>query len=73
MFRKRLIKWPEKILSSKAFIKYLNDKDDIYENIDEHSPNLKHNTLILFDDMIADMLSNKKRQPIVTQLFTREN
>ena len=73
MFRKRLIKWPEKILSSKAFIKYSNDKDDIYENIDEHSPNLKHNTLILFDDMIADMLSNKKRQPIVTQLFTREN
>ena len=73
MFRKRLIKWPEKILSSKAFIKYSNDKDDIYENIDEHSPNLKHNALILFDDMIADMLSNKKRQPIVTQLFTREN
>ena len=45
---------------SKAFIEYLNDVDDIYKNIEEHNPNKKHKILIVFDDMNADMLSNKK-------------
>ena len=34
--------------------------DDIYENFEEYHPYKKCNTLILFDDMIADMISNKK-------------
>ena len=34
--------------------------DDIYKNIEEHNPNKKHKILIVFDDMNADMLSNKK-------------
>ena len=34
--------------------------DDIYENIGEYNPNKKRKILIVFDDMIADMLSNKK-------------
>ena len=34
--------------------------DDIYKNIEEHNPNKKPETLIVFDDMIADRLSNKK-------------
>ena len=33
--------------------------DDIYKNIVEHNPNKKYKILIVFDDMIADMLSNK--------------
>ena len=33
--------------------------DDIYENIEEYIPNKKQETLIVFDDMIADMLSDK--------------
>ena len=45
---------------SKAFIKYLNDIEDIYENIEEYIPNKKQKILIVFDDMIADMLGNKK-------------
>ena len=45
---------------SKAFIEYLNYVDDIYKNIEEHNPNKKHKILIVFDDMNADMLSNKK-------------
>ena len=45
---------------SKAFIEYSNDMDDIYKNIEEYNPNKKRKILILFDDMIADMLSNKK-------------
>ena len=46
--------------------------DDIYKNIEEHNPNTKRKILILFDDMIADMLSNKKRNPIVPEFFIRE-
>ena len=45
---------------SKIFIEYSNDMDDIYKNIAEYNPNKKQKILILFDDMIADMLSNKK-------------
>ena len=56
---------------SKASIKYSNDMDDIYKNIKEYNPNRKRKILIVFDDMISDMLSNKKLNPIVTELFIR--
>ena len=55
----------------KAFIKYSTDMDDIYKDIEEHNPNKKRQILIVFDDMIADMLSNEKLNPIVTELFIR--
>ena len=42
---------------------------DIYENIDEYNPIKKRKILIAFDDMIDWMLSNKKIQSIVTDLF----
>ena len=46
--------------------------DYIYnENIEEYNPNKKCETIIAFDDMIADMLSNKKLNSIVTELFIR--
>ena len=38
--------------------------DDIYKSIEEYNPNKKRKILIVFDDMIADMLSNKKLNPI---------
>ena len=57
--------------NSKAFIEYSNDMDDIYKNIEECNPNKKHKKLVVFDDMIADMLNNKKLNPIVTELFIR--
>ena len=44
---------------SKAFIECLNDMDDIYGNIDEYNPNKKCKILVAFDDMVADMISNK--------------
>ena len=56
---------------SKAFIKYSNDMDNIYKNIEEYNLNKKRKILIVFYDMIADMLSNKKLNPIVTELFIR--
>ena len=58
---------------SKPFIKFLNDMDDIYKNNEEFNPNKKRNILIIFDYMIADMLSNKKFNPIVTELFKIKN
>ena len=45
--------------------------DNIYKNIEEYNPNKKRKTPIVFDDMIADMLSNTKCSRIVTELFIR--
>ena len=56
---------------SKAFIEYSNDMDDIYKNIEEYILNKERKILIVFDDMIADVLSNKKLNPVVTELFIR--
>ena len=42
--------------------------DDIYKNIEEHNPNKKRKILVIFDDMIADMLSNKN--PLLTDCFS---
>ena len=56
---------------SKAFIEYSNDIDDIYKSIEEYNPKEKCKILIVFDDMIADMLSNEKRNPTVNEIFIR--
>ena len=45
--------------------------DDIYENIDEENPNKKCKMLMPFDDMIPDMLCNKKIHPIVIEVLYR--
>ena len=45
--------------------------DNIYKNVEEYNPNKKPKILIIFGDIIADMLSNKKRNSIVTELFTK--
>ena len=45
--------------------------DDIYKNIEGYDPNKKQEILIVFDDMIADMISNKKLNPTVTELLIR--
>ena len=45
--------------------------DDIYINIEKCNPSRKPKILIIFDDMITDMLSNEKLNPIVNELFIR--
>ena len=45
--------------------------DNIYKYIEEYNPSNKRKMLIVFDDIIADMLSNKKLNPAVTELFIR--
>ena len=44
---------------------------DVHKNIDEYNPGKKRKILIVFDDMIADMINNKKLNSIVTELFIR--
>ena len=44
---------------------------DVYKNIDEYNPDKESKILIVFDDMIADMINNKKLNSIVTELFIR--
>ena len=55
----------------KAFMEYSNDIDDVYKNIENYNSGKKRKILIVFDDMIADMIDNKKLNPIVTELFIR--
>ena len=55
----------------KAFIEHSNDMHDFHKNIDHYSPDKENKILIVFDDMIADMINNKKLNSIVTELFIR--
>ena len=55
----------------KAFIVYSNDMQDVYKNINEYNMDKERKMLIVFDDMVADMINNKKLNSIVTELFIR--
>ena len=67
----REIAGSEKLKNPKALIDYSQTIDDIYENLKDYNPTKKRGVLIVFDDMIGDMESNKKLSPIVTKLFLR--
>ena len=54
-----------------AFIECSNTMDDVYENINDYNPNRKRKILIVFDDMIADIMSKKTFQAIIKELFIR--
>ena len=56
---------------AKAFIEYSNDMCDVYKNINNYNPAKENKILIVFDDMIADMINNKKLNSIVAELFIR--
>ena len=56
---------------SKDFIEYSNDMHDIYKNIKGYNLNKERNELIEFHDVIADMLSNEKLNPIVIELTVK--
>ena len=59
------------LCDSNLFIECSNTMDDVYENIDDYNPNRQRKILIVFDDMIADIMSNKKFQAIIKELFIR--
>ena len=50
----------EHVNNSKAFIKCLNTMDGVYGSIDDYNPSRKRKNLIVFDDIIADIMTNKK-------------
>ena len=53
----------------KAFIEYSDDMHDVYKNIDDYNPHKENKILIVFNDMIADMIHNQKLNSIVTKLY----
>ena len=54
-----------------AVIQCSNTMDDVYENIVYYNPSRKRKILIVFDDMIADIMTNKKFQAIIKEMFIR--
>ena len=60
----------KKLNDSSAFIEYSNTMKDINNNIDDYNPKRKKK-LIVFDDMIADIMTNKEFQAIIKELFIR--
>ena len=55
----------------KTFMEHSIDIDNIYKNIEEYNPTKKRKILIVLDDRIANMLSNKELNPVVTELFIK--
>ena len=51
----------------KDFIEYSNNMVDIYKNIEEYNLNKQHKIIIVFDDVIGDILNNQKLNLIVIQ------
>ena len=54
-----------------AFTKCSNMMDDVYENIHDYNPSRKRKILIVFDDIIADIVTNKRLHAIIKELFIR--
>ena len=54
-----------------AFIEYSSTMNDVFSNIDNYNTKRKRRLLIVFDDMIADIMTNKKFQSIIRELFIR--
>ena len=56
---------------SKAFMEYSNDMQNVCKNIEAYNLGKKRKVLIVFHDMIADVINNKKLNPVVIELFIR--
>ena len=56
---------------SKAFIEYSQSMDSVYNNIDDYDPSRKIKILIVFDDMIVNIMTNSKFQTTIKELFIR--
>ena len=54
-----------------AFTEYSNTTGDAYSNFDDYNPRRKRKILIVFDDIIADIMTNKRFQAIINELFFR--
>ena len=59
------------LIDQEVFIDCSNTVDDVYENIDNYNPSSKRTILMVFDDRIADIITNKKFRAIIKELFIR--
>ena len=71
LINKRESRGLKHFIDPKAVIEYSNDMQDVYKNIKEYNANKERKILIVFDDMIADMINNKQLNSVVTDLFIR--
>ena len=71
LIKKREISGTKHLNDSNAFIECWDTMNDVYENIDDYNPSRKRTILIIFDDMIEDIMRNKKFQTIIKDLFVR--
>ena len=55
----------------KAFMEYSDDMHNVYKNIEEYNLGKKHQVLIVFDDIAADIINDKKLNSVVNELFIR--
>ena len=53
----------------KAFIECSNTMNDVYENIDDYNPTSERKILIVFDDMIPGIMTNKTFQSIILKNY----
>ena len=65
LIKKRKDAGTKNVDNPNAFILCSNTMDDVYEDIDSYIPKRNKKVLIAFDDMIADIMTNKKFQPII--------
>ena len=68
LINKKESKGLKELNDSKVFIQYWNGMDDICKIIEYHNTNKKQKVMIVFDDMVADIFSNKEPNPTVTEL-----
>ena len=61
----------EHVNNPNAFTKCSNMMDDVYENIHDYNPSRKRKILVVFDDNIADIVTNKRLHAIIKELFIR--
>ena len=54
-----------------AFLECSNTMDDVYENINDYNSSRRRKILFVFDDMIADIMTNRRFQAIIKELFIR--
>ena len=71
MIKKRKGAGIKHLNDSNAFIECSNTMSDVYENIDDYNQSRKRKILIVFDEMIEEIMTNKKFQIIIKDLFLR--
>ena len=71
LIKKREDVWIKHVSNPNAFIECSNIMDDVYENIHGYNPKRRRKIFIVFDDMIAGIMKNKKCHAVIKELFIR--